>query len=380
MIFLIAKCCRNYRDSTIEQQNIRFFLSVQNPVLFLHLHMRYSILLITLIIIHSCQQPVDRPDFTEVRVEVLYEDSLSIRAIELMGGSLGFAANKGVFGTIDLQTKTVRTNSQKYDSIFPEFRAIAHTSTDFFMLSVANPALLYKTGDKGSMELVYTEDGENVFYDAMDFWNDKEGIAIGDNVGGCLSIIITRDGGYSWAKLPCAQLPKGLEEEGAFAASNTNIVLQGNKGWIGTTKGRVFYTDNKGLSWSVVQTPILRNKPTQGIYSMDFYDSSLGIAIGGDYTDPDKSIANKAISRDGGKSWELLASNQEPGYKSCIRFVPNSEGKEIVAIGFTGISYTNDMGMNWRTLSNEGFYTIRFQNDTVAYAAGRNRIAKLTFK
>jgi hypothetical protein len=51
-----------------------------------------------------------------------------------------------------------------------------------------------------------------------------------------------------------------------------------------------------------------------------------------------------------------------------------------VAIGFTGISYSNDTGMNWRALSNEGFYTIRFQNDSVAYAAGKNRIAKLTFK
>jgi photosystem II stability/assembly factor-like uncharacterized protein len=342
--------------------------------------MRNIILITILIIIHSCKQTAERRDFTGVKVEVLYEDSLSVRAIELMNGSLGFAANKGIFGTIDLQTKTVRTNIQKYDSLLPEFRAIAHTSTDFFMLSVANPALLYKTGDKGSMELVYTEEGEGVFYDSMAFWNDKEGIAIGDSMAGCLSIIITRDGGYSWNKLSCTQLPAAPEGDGAFAASNTNIVVQGNKAWIGTTQARVYYTSDKGLSWEVFQTPILNDKPTQGIYSMDFYDSSLGIAIGGDYTDPEKNMANKAISHDGGKSWQLLANNQEPGYKSCIQFVPNSEGKKIVAIGFTGISYSNDLGMNWKTISKEGFYTMRFQNDSVAYAAGKNRIAKLTFK
>ncbi|WP_019668709.1 WD40/YVTN/BNR-like repeat-containing protein [Eudoraea adriatica] len=342
--------------------------------------MRYLFLIIILFIVYSCSHAVKKPNFTEVKVEVLYEDSLSIRAIELMNGSLGFAANKGVFGTIDLQTKTVRTNIQKYDSLLPEFRAIAHTSTDFFMLSVANPALLYKTGDKGSMELVYTEEGEDVFYDSMAFWNDKEGIAIGDSMAGCLSIIITRDGGYSWNKLSCTQLPEAPDGEGAFAASNTNIVVQGNKAWIGTTRARVYYTSDKGLSWEVFQTPIRSEKPTQGIYSMDFYDSSLGIAIGGDYTDPEKNIANKAISHDGGKSWQLLANNQDPGYKSCIQFVPDSEGKGIVAVGFTGISYSNDMGINWKTLSNEGFYTMRFQNDSVAYAAGRNRIARLTFK
>lgn len=342
--------------------------------------MRYLFLIIISFIIHSCSQSVKRPDFTEVTIEVLYEDSLSIRAIELMNGSLGFAANKGVFGTIDLQTKTVRTNIQKYDTLLPEFRAIAHTSTDFFMLSVANPALLYKTGDKGSMELVYTEEGETVFYDSMAFWNDKEGIAIGDSMAGCLSVIITRDGGYSWNKLSCTQLQEAPEGEGAFAASNTNIVIVGNKAWVGTTKGRVYYTDNKGLSWEVFQTPILSEKPTQGIYSMDFYNSSLGIAIGGDYTDPGKNMANKAISHDGGKSWQLLANNQDPGYKSCIQFVPDSEGKGIVAVGFTGISYSSDIGKNWKTLSNEGFYTLRFQNDSVAYAAGRNRIARLSFK
>ena len=342
--------------------------------------MRYLFLTIVLFIVYSCSHAVKKPNFTEVKVEVLYEDSLSIRAIELMNGSLAFAANKGVFGTIDLKTETVRTNIQKYDSILPEFRAVAHTSTDFFMISVANPALLYKTGDKGSMELVYTEVGEGVFYDSMAFWNDKEGIAIGDSVAGCLSIIITRDGGYSWSKLSCNQLPGAPEGEGAFAASNTNIVIKGNKAWIGTTKGRVYYTDNKGVSWEIFQTPILNEKATQGIYSMDFYDGSLGIAIGGDYTEPEKNTANKAISHDGGKSWQLLANNQEPGYKSCIQFVPDSEGKQIVALGFTGISYSSDMGVNWKAISNEGFYTLRFQNDSTAYAAGRNRIAKLTFK
>ena len=87
--------------------------------------MRYLFLIVILVIVHSCSQADKRSNFTEVKIEVLYEDSLSIRALELMDGSLGFAANKGVFGSIDLQTKTVRTNIQKYDTILPEFRAIA---------------------------------------------------------------------------------------------------------------------------------------------------------------------------------------------------------------------------------------------------------------
>ena len=39
------------------------------------------------------------------------------------------------------------------------------------------------------MQLVYKEQNEKVFYDAMAFWNDEEGMAIGDPVENCMSII-----------------------------------------------------------------------------------------------------------------------------------------------------------------------------------------------
>ena len=248
------------------------------------------------------------------------------------------------------------------------------------MLSVESPALLYKTGEQGKMELVYTESGEGVFYDSMAFWNDLEGIAVGDTVDGCLSIIITRDRGKTWGKLSCSELPEGIEGEGAFAASNSNIVTKGDKVWIGTTAGRVYFSGDKGATWSIQQTPIVSAEPTQGIYSMDFFDEEVGFAIGGDYTQPESNVANKIKTTDGGQTWQLIADGEEPGYKSCVQFVPNSEGKGLVAIGFTGISYSFNGGETWRELSEEPFFTLRFLNDSTAYAAGSKRIARLDFK
>lgn len=331
-------------------------------------------------ILVACKSKPKSHHYTSVSIETVFEDSVSIRAIEFLDvNTLSFAGSKGIYGTVDIKSGKVRANNMKYHTSIPEFRAVAHTATDFFMLSVANPALLYKTGDNGQMDLVYMEEGEGVFYDAMKFWNDNEGIAIGDTVDGCLSIVITRDRGNTWIKIHCDSLPKGIDGEGAFAASNTNIQIKGDTTWIATTSGRIYLSEDKGVTWNTVQTPIINDKETQGIYSINFYDESLGYAIGGDFTEAEANMANKIITKDGGNTWETIADGVSPGYKSCVQFIPNSGGKDLIAIGFTGIDYSNDGGSSWNQLSEEGFYTIRFLNDSVAYAAGKYRIAKLVF-
>ncbi len=352
---------------------------------------KISFLLILLII--ACKNDKEQTDnsysfneskpFETVEIEVIMEnDSLSIRAIEVMGNSLAFAANNGTYGLYNSASKTWKINTQSFDTIHPEFRAVASTSNDFFMLSVSNPALLYKTGNTGNMELVYKEENEKVFYDSMAFWNDKEGIAMGDPVSNCISIIITRNGGKSWSKLDCKDLPEAAEGEAAFAASNSNIAIKGDNTWIitGGTRSRILFSPDKGKSWKVYETPLIQGQATTGGYSMDFYDENNGIIIGGDYTDPEATKANKAITKDGGKTWRLFADGKEPGYKSSIRYVPNSNAQGIIASGFTGVHYSHDGGENWKKLSNEGFYTLRFINDTSAYAAGKGRVAKLIFR
>lgn len=353
--------------------------------------MNRLIVLSLLLIFASCKNEKDakkeKPenteiDFTSVAIEpILENDSLSIRAIEIIGNNLAFAANNATFGMYNFENKTWRTNTQKYDSLVPEFRAVASTDTDFFMLSVGSPALLYKTGDSGAMELVYKEEHEKAFYDAMAFWNNDEGIAMGDPTNDCISIIITRDGGKTWEKISCDVLPEIIEGEAAFAASNSNIAIQGDKTWIltGGMKSRIYFSPDKGKTWEVYNTPLIDGEATTGGYSIDFYDENFGIIIGGDYTNPEGNTGNKAISKDGGKTWKLIAEGEEPGYKSSVRFVPNAGGKKIIASGFSGISYSKDSGETWEEISKEGFFTLRFKNDSVAYAAGKGRIAKLTF-
>ena len=177
-------------------------------------------------------------------------------------------------------------------------------------------------------------------------------------------------------------MPEGVEGEAAFAASNTNISIVDNHTWIATggKKARIFYSPDKAKTWQVFDTPIVQGEATQGIYSVDFYDEMKGFIIGGDYTKPDENKANKAVTTDGGKTWNLVAEGQNPDYRSCVQYLPGREAKELVTVGFNGVSFSNDAGQTWQQLSDEAFYTIRFIDDSTAYAAGKNRIAKLRFK
>src|SRR5690606_25845058 len=246
--------------------------------------------LVLFIVLSSCkhnENPV-KSEFSSVEVEEIFTDnSLSIRAIDVASDkTLAFAANNGVFGLYNPQTEAWSTARQNYDTLNLQFRAVARTDNDFFMLTVENPALLFKTGETGEMEVVYKEVHDKVFYDALSFWNSQEGIAIGDPTDGCMSIIITRDGGMTWSKVPCDILPESMEDEGAFAASNTNIAIVGNKTWVATggKTSRILFSDDKGKSWDVFETPMINGESTTGIYSVDFYDENNGFAIGGDYT------------------------------------------------------------------------------------------------
>jgi len=320
--------------------------------------------------------------FNSVVADTINRNKLSIRGVLVDGNNIWYAADKGRYGTFNLinhQTKAYKIS--RNDS--PEFRSIAKTSRGIFLLNVGNPAFLYCISKDGTQQLLYEEKGENVFYDSMQFWNDKEGLAVGDPTENCLSIIITRNGGSTWTKIPCAKLPTVVKGEAAFAASNSNIVIKGNKTWIvsGGKKSRVFYSPDKGKTWQVFETPIVQGLEMTGIFTADFYDEKNGFIAGGNFEVPNQNSGNKALTNDGGKTWNLIAENQGFGYASCIQYVPGSEGKALVCVGASGLQYSSDSGKTWKQfLTAKNLYTIRFIDASTAVAAGQNIMLLLHFK
>jgi photosystem II stability/assembly factor-like uncharacterized protein len=338
--------------------------------------------LIIFLLLASCNKYYIPRDSVKVSVEKFKMDSSSIRAIEIVNDtSVVYAGSLGDLGIVTSSGKLISTQKIITDTIIPHFRALSYTKKAVFALNVGNPALLYKY-QNNKIDIVYKEEHEKVFYDCMKFFDELNGIAMGDPTDDCLSILITRDGGNSWGKIDCEDLPKIKNGEAAFAASNTNIAIIGENAWISTggIKSRVFHTPDMGLTWNVYDTPIIQGKNTTGIYSIDFFNEKQGIICGGDYTDKFGGYSNKAITIDGGKTWEVVSQNSLPKYVSCVQYVPNTQGKEVMAVSTNGIFYSKDSGRNWMKVSDDGFYTIRFASRNTAWLSGHEVIAKMSIK
>ncbi|WP_339888542.1 oxidoreductase [uncultured Flavobacterium sp.] len=346
--------------------------------------MKYFQYIFILLIINACSSQKEiNTNYSNVEIQSILEDKISIRAILTDENYLWYAGNEGNYGKVNLKTNEVSKFKIQSDTIVNEIRSIAQTKDFIFLLAVANPANVYKISKKdNSQQIVYSEINEKVFYDSMQFKDELNGIAMGDPTEDCLSVIITNDGGNIWEKSSCKRLPKVEEGEAAFAASNSNLIITNSKVFLvsGGKKSRVFVSDDFGKNWQVYETPIVQGEAMTGIFSADFYNDKIGFITGGNYEKPNDNSNNKAITFDGGKTWKLVANGQGFGYGSCVQFVPNSKGKSLVSVGANGIQYSSDFGNSWKQLNEDKeLYTIRFLDHKTAYAAGRNKIIKLNF-
>jgi photosystem II stability/assembly factor-like uncharacterized protein len=255
-----------------------------------------------------------------------------------------------------------------------------------YALSAGNGPVsrIYKTTDAGkTWTMQFKNEDPKAFLDAMSFWDANHGIVFGDSVEGQLYIMTTADGGRLWSRVPAANLPPALENEGAFAASGTNIAVLGNShAWIGTgaaAKARVLRTSDRGRTWQVSDTP-LASGPSTGIFSIGFRDSKHGVIVGGDYRKEQEAVDNLAVTTDGGVTWTLVKGLS--GFRSIVAYVPGAKTPTLVALGPSGGDYSTDDGRTWNKIEGPGFDTFSFvSKKSVGWGAGANgSIARLSFK
>jgi photosystem II stability/assembly factor-like uncharacterized protein len=265
-----------------------------------------------------------------------------------------------------------------------DFRDIDAVSADVaYVLSIGSgdSSRIYKTDDAGkTWTLQFTNSDPKAFFDAMAFWDGNRGIAFSDSVDGHLVILRTADGGKSWTRVPAAGLPAALDNEGAFAASGTNVAVIGrDHAWIGTSVSRVLRSSDGGLTWSAAATPLATGAST-GIFSIAFRDTDHGIVVGGDYRKEEEAIDNAAITSDGGRTW--TPSKGLSGFRSVAAYLPGVAPPTLIAVGPFGADQSTDEGRSWTRLAGAaGLHTFAVaKQGRVGWGAGENgRIMRVNY-
>jgi photosystem II stability/assembly factor-like uncharacterized protein len=261
-----------------------------------------------------------------------------------------------------------------------DFRDVHAVDADIaYLLSIGEgeKSRIYKTTDGGtSWALQYTNQDPKGFLDAITFWDAKHGLAVGDPVEGRFMILTTDDGGKDWKRIPVEGMPPALPGEGAFAASGTCLVVQGDRNaWFatgGAKVSRVFRSTDRGRNWTVHETPVRAGTPFSGIFSLAFWDTNHGVAVGGDYKNPDESGGYVARTSDGGRTWALMKGTQPAGYRSGVAVVPGTPGPTLIAVGPTGSDVSVDGGENWRRLGSVSFDAVGFAGPDAGWAVGED--------
>jgi photosystem II stability/assembly factor-like uncharacterized protein len=219
------------------------------------------------------------------------------------------------------------------------------------VLSIGNgtDSRIYRTTDGGrTWTKAFVSHRKKAFYDCMAMWpGGKNGLLMGDPLGGRFLLRRTTDGGASWQPVPRRSRPKALDGEFGFAASGTCLVTAGAHDVFLATGGgasRILASDDRGRTW-IGRDSQIPASAAGGVFSVAFAHRQ-GIAVGGDFEHPERGTDASAYSHSLGHHWN--GGGDLSGYRSGVAWVRPGVA---VAVGPTGGDVTRDGGRTWTRFS-----------------------------
>jgi len=263
-----------------------------------------------------------------------------------------------------------------------DFRSIHAWDEQHAVVATAGqPCAIYKTKDGGRQwECVYRNNAPEAFLDGLKFWNEAHGMAFGDPIDGELLVLVSHDRGEHWeiANRQPLRMEKG---EAAFAASNSSLCLfQDHAALIGlggaTGPAKVLRSSDGGVSWERIAVSPMQRGESSGIFSIAMDGSGVGVAVGGDYKNPESKSGIIGISRDHGETWRLPTGELPGGYRSSVIHASLDGDSRWMAVGPLGSDWSRD-GEHWERISEQGFHALSVGTDGSIWACGSGgRVAR----
>lgn len=247
-----------------------------------------------------------------------------------------------------------------------DFRDIeAFDENTAYILSIGNgdSSRIYKTTDGGATwKQQFTGSRKETFFDAIACYDRTNCLAMSDPVEGHYVLIETKDG-ETWTQIKGNKLPAARDGEAAFAASGTCLIVNGKADAFlvsGGDAARVFKSSDRGKTWSVADTPIVRGTSGSGIFSIAMRDAKNGVIVGGNYEQPADKRANLAFTTDGGLTWKPGTGLN--GYRSGVAYL---DPQTMIAVGTGGSDISRDGGATWAAIDTLNYNSVQAKGKNV---------------
>lgn len=199
-------------------------------------------------------------------------------------------------------------------------------------------AAVYRTINSGTAWTRVSVSGITGFVNGIHFFDDQNGVMLGDPLNGRWGIGTTTNSGASWTATSTS-LSLGKSTEIGW---NNSYSAVGDNLWFGTNNSRIYYSTDRGATWSFGTTPTVNS------FGVAFANENDGLATfnqGSDGT----GVPMVAVSRDGGKTWDPTTLPFNGALPQSVTFVPGTT-RAFVATQ-AGIFETSDFGASWKQMA-----------------------------
>ncbi|MCI1187207.1 T9SS type A sorting domain-containing protein [Hymenobacter sp. DH14] len=199
--------------------------------------------------------------------------------------------------------------------------------------------------------------------DMIHFFSTTDGVTVGDPVApsGPMEMFTTSNGGVNWT--PVAAPPAAQANEYPLS---TPPAAFGNHIWFATSRGRVFHSTDKGLTWTVATVAA----GAVNIGTLVFRDAQNGLLS---ILNPTSTAHRLYRTTDGGATWAAVTYTG-PLHGTGLSVVPGtsqyvSAGADI-GNGDQGSSYSRDNGQTWVSLETTyNHFVTEFVSNTVGWSS-----------
>lgn len=256
-------------------------------------------------------------------------------------------------------------NSSSYGiaNIFPMNDTVCYAC--MFPITDSYGGYIVKTEDGGNTWAIQSSATFNTdqgWADFVHFFNENDGVAMGDPNSDGFVIYTTSNGGNTWTLVSYSNIPVNLSGETGM----TNLYdAVGNTLWFTTSKGRIYKTTDKGATWTVANTGFSSTcTPT-------FKNENVGIVA------LNASPYTLKKTTNGGATWTTITPTGTFLVAPNLAYVKGTHSMWIdvsASQNSIGSVYSNDDCISFKNIDSGSvpYFSVAFLDSLTGWAGGFN--------